>query len=206
MIIELLDVSPYDDRRMMCTVDVTDDEGQTTKIAHFIPYDTAEWRIAEYELDPTDPDTIIDILLWEGHADADVPEELKLYRAPTVAEAREALVGAVRARKVASDAQRQARQAERLSRLTGAALAAAKADEDPEESARAKMRGLCIVQDETVRAKREHVLSLRAVMETQRSRPAGPASATERAKIFNPILTKGAISGDDHDPSSSAQA
>jgi hypothetical protein len=174
MIIELLDVQPYDSHQMMCTLDVTDDGGTTVRTAYFLPYDAAEWRIAEYDLDPADHETVLDILLWEMHAHADVPEDLKLHHAPTVEAARTAMLGAVRARKATSDSKRAAK------------LRGKGAGEDPEPAAREKMRGLCLVQDDVVEVKREHVHRQRETISEQRSASLAPPLplAGDRAAQF----------------------
>lgn len=177
MIVELIDVQPYDEHRMFATVDITSDDGTTVRNAHVIPYDAAEWRIAEYELDPADPataDTVVDILLWEGHVHPEIPEDKRLYAAATSADARDALLGAIKTRKAKSDAGKQARRAG----LRGAADPAA-----AEANARARLVGLCVVDAEVVAAKQEHVRRTRDnLAQVQRS---APASASERLAALN---------------------
>lgn len=179
MIIELIDVERYDDQHMMCTVDVTDEEGTATlRTAHFIPYDAAEWRIAEYELDPEDPHTVVDVLLWEAHAQAEVPEELHLANAPTVAHAREALLGAVRAHKTTNDSARRAK------RMAAARGKASLADADPEAAVRQKIIALCPVDAEVIAVKREHIRLMREKAQATR-----PSLAADRVAGLKPIET-----------------
>lgn len=55
---------------------------------HKFPVDTLEWRAAEYGIDPTDLDTLLDIVIHEPFlGDPDRPD-LALHEAPTVEEAR----------------------------------------------------------------------------------------------------------------------
>jgi hypothetical protein len=174
MIIELIEAQPYDDRQMVCTVDVTDDEGTLTRVAHFIPYEAAEWRIAEYDLDPADTDTVVDVLLWEAHAHADVPEELRLHAAPTVEAAREALLGAVQARKGVARASKAG----------------------PEAEARQRLIALCPVDEEVVAAKRQHVQNMRASVTA--ARPASPPLAADRLAALTSTEERHAIPDDNH--------
>lgn len=184
MIIELVDAQQYDEHRMLAAVEVTDDDGTVRRVAHVLPYDAAEWRIAEYELDPNDPataDDVVDILLFEAHTPVheDIVEEQRLYAAATVADARDALLGAVRARKATSEARKAAARANR----------AGKAAADPaqtERTARNKFISLCVVDAEVVALKQEHVRAARDRVAAERaaSRAAGPI---DRAAALRPL-------------------
>lgn len=84
-----------------------------TNHMHVFPKDTLEWRAAEYEIDPTDVDTLIDVVLHEPFLDPEdkavrkagklspalqnnktirkgEAEPTNLFNAPTIADAREA--------------------------------------------------------------------------------------------------------------------
>lgn len=178
MTFRVADVQEYQGTHIMVALDVTDEEGNATKVAHLIPKDAAEWRIAEYGLDPEDGDTVLDVLLFEGQAQADVPEDYRLHRAATVREAREALLGAVQAHKATNEAGRPA--------LRGAAKAA-----DPEPNARARFWALCKVDPAVVEAKRNHVAAVRAELA---ARPL-PLAADRVA----PFLDKEMLHGNDDD-------
>lgn len=71
------------------TADLTQDDGTTILFEYTFPDDTLEWRAAEYEIDPTDLDTLLDIVLYEPHLPADDQPELSLHHAPTVKSARD---------------------------------------------------------------------------------------------------------------------
>lgn len=163
MIIKLLDVQEHGPDHLLAALEVTDDEGNVTRTVHFMPKDAAEWRVAEYGLDPNDHDTLIDVLLFEPHAHADIADEDKLHAAPTVKHARDALLGAVRARKATSDSKR-------------AAARGGKAD--PEPDARLRMKGLFAIHPEAVQAKREFVDQARERM--QKEPAARPSLADQR--------------------------
>jgi hypothetical protein len=47
------------------TGSITDDTGKTLPYLHQFPCDTLEWRAAEYAIDPTDVDTLLDIVMAE---------------------------------------------------------------------------------------------------------------------------------------------
>jgi hypothetical protein len=67
------------------------DTGSIIRMAQAFPEDTLEWRVAEYDLDPNDKDTLIDILLYEHHLDDDIDPDhpSTLAHAVTIKEARE---------------------------------------------------------------------------------------------------------------------
>lgn len=183
MIIELVDVQEYGPDHIMSTLDVTDDAGKTVRMAHFMPKDAAEWRVAEYGLDPDDHETLIDVLLHEGHAQADLAPEDTLHHAPTVEHARNALLGAVRARKATSDAGRRL----------------AKGKPDPEAAARQRMKGLFVIHPDVVAAKREHVEGQRAAVKAARERGTPPPSlAAQRLAAFTQPPRSADASDHDH--------
>jgi len=64
-------------------------DGTTMPGKHVFPADTLEWRAAEYEIDPSDLDTLLDIVLWEPFLGEDNERpDLSLYEAPTIEAAR----------------------------------------------------------------------------------------------------------------------
>lgn len=46
---------------------ITDDTGVVHEGVHVFPHDTLEWRAAEYGIDPTDTNTLMDIVLAEPY-------------------------------------------------------------------------------------------------------------------------------------------
>jgi hypothetical protein len=58
---------------------------------HSFPYDALEWRAAEYGIDPSDVDTLMDIILTEPYiAATDYEPGTTLYDAPSIEDARKA--------------------------------------------------------------------------------------------------------------------
>lgn len=63
---------------------------------HVFPKDTLEWRAAEYDIDPSDVDTLLGIVLYEPLLDGHSHEHPKhLFNAATVTEAREYHTGRI---------------------------------------------------------------------------------------------------------------
>lgn len=143
MKVTLVDVQEYDQNHLLAALEVADEEGNTVRVAHVMPKDAAEWRVAEYGLDPNDHDTLIDVLIHEGHVHAAIAPEDSLHLAPTVEHAREALLGAVRARKA----------------KVGPAVA--KGRVHPEADARQRMAGMFLMHEGVIAAKREYVEHIR---------------------------------------------
>jgi hypothetical protein len=68
---------------------VTGDDGIVREGVHAFPYDTLEWRAAEYGIDPSDVDTLMDIVLAEPYLTAaDWAEGSRLHDADTIEQAR----------------------------------------------------------------------------------------------------------------------
>jgi hypothetical protein len=176
MMIEVLDVQGHGPEHMLLALQVTDDEGNTARMAHYMPRDAAEWRVAEYGLDPDDHDTLIDVLLFEQHAHAngDIAEEDQLHLAPTVEHAREALLGAVRARKATSEAKRTAARGRKA---------------DPEPAVRLRVKDMFDIHPEAVEAKREYVGMARERMQAERAARPSLAGAERAANIRNLMAT-----------------
>lgn len=67
--------------------DITAPDG--SRHMHVFPVDTLEWRAAEYELDPSDLDTLLEIVLAEPFLDPDPDDPtLSLFDADTIKQAR----------------------------------------------------------------------------------------------------------------------
>lgn len=192
MIVKLISAEEQGEN-IFSVLEVTDEGGTTQRVAHLMPKDAAEWRVAEYDLDLEDHDTVIDVLLFEGlvHANGDVAEEDRLHNAPSRAHAREALLGAVRARKATSETRRAA-----LPKAKGRAV------KDPEPDARQQMAGLFRIHPEVVEAKREFVEHTRKRVKEERQQSARPAPplAAERAANIRAIIerTNGNAADTDH--------
>lgn len=167
MILELVSSEIYEDgERIIALLDVTDDDGRTTRLAYLFPRDTIEWRAAEYDLDPlSDAELLTDIVLFEPHVT--IPEEKRLYRT-SKAEAKEALLALVKAEKDKSDqgkaAKRKALPAARLAEVQGG-----------EEEIRRNIRAMSHVHPQVVEAKRQYVDQQ---IEDQNNRPAKPDRVT----------------------------
>lgn len=72
---------------------ITHDDGTEEHGVHIFPYDTMEWRAAEYAIDPDDTATLLDIVLMEPYlTEADSNPALALHAAPTLEDARAAHV------------------------------------------------------------------------------------------------------------------
>jgi hypothetical protein len=61
-------------------------------ITHVFPKTTLEWRAAEYGIDPTDADTLLDVVLHEQILDDDTAARITadLFEAPSTSRARDA--------------------------------------------------------------------------------------------------------------------
>lgn len=67
----------------------TDDDGTVVTSQHFFPPDTLEWRAAEYGIDPSDVDTLMDIVLAEPYlTDQHWATGSQLHDANTIDQAR----------------------------------------------------------------------------------------------------------------------
>lgn len=101
MKIEIIDAR--DDGRGHWVIDrvTTLDDGSKELGVYVMPLDTLEWRAAEYGIDPSDVDTLMDVVLAEHHL---TPEEHGhvpvLFTADTVDEARRAHLAACAAAKL----------------------------------------------------------------------------------------------------------
>lgn len=71
------------------TTELTDDAGITRRIAHVIPETTFEWRVAEYDLDPSDGDTLLNMVLYEPYLENVPTQGSPLWNSPTIKVARQ---------------------------------------------------------------------------------------------------------------------
>lgn len=146
MIVELIDAGLHANGHILATVDVTDDEGNTTRLAYFFPPDTMEWRVAEYDLDPVaDADLLLDIVLFEPHIE--LPEEKRLYMTDR-ATAKATLLDTVKAERGKSEAAKANRRE-------------GQAEADKESEVRRKVKALSvwhptIVEDKKKLVQRKH--------------------------------------------------
>ena len=70
---------------------INPDIGPPVRLAHAFAEDIIEWRVAEYDMDPNDRDSLLEMILFEPHLDDGVNDEhpLSLLNAPTIADARD---------------------------------------------------------------------------------------------------------------------
>lgn len=167
MRLDLIDVEMHGDEHLLATVDVTKPGEKTVRIAYIFPRDTLEWRAAEYGIDPADVETLLDIVLWEPHME--VAAEKHLYSAPTIAEARDHLLGEVSARKAQSEA---LRGPERASLARGRA------------SVRERIVELSHLDPDVIRSKAEMVALHRDKSTKQHGSVSRQATAPSRVEKF----------------------
>ncbi len=107
-------------------------DGSTMNGKHVFPQDTLEWRAAEYEIDPADTDTLLDMVLWEPLLDEDDEPDLDVHSAPTIRAARE-------------------RHLERIAKRKGKAPKLRRLGADPVREA---VKGMCVMNPEAVDIKK----------------------------------------------------
>lgn len=77
------------DRNWTAITRHTYDDGTSQDSCHIFPLDTMEWRAAEYSIDPSDVDTLLDIVLAEPYLTSeDWATGYQLHDAPDIATAR----------------------------------------------------------------------------------------------------------------------
>lgn len=160
------------------------------------PTDAAEWRIAEYELDPdVDMDAVLEALVYE-HTLPPAAEGKGLAHAPDIATAREDWLGRVRAAK--------AEKPLTSKKTRGAAT-------DVSEPM-AKLKAACKVDARAVHLKRELVKDQRERLARGRERAAqGKAAGPTRVEILENEVAlmkakKGEQGGDNHDAARAPKA
>lgn len=187
MMIELLYAEDHGEDKMLIATNITQN-GETTKVAYIIPRETWEWRVAEYDLDPEDTETALDILLHSPHVN--IPQGEGLYDGVTVEAAREALLSRVRDHRKNSDTEKAARTALRKA-------------SDPEVAVRGQILGLLHKDPEVIAVKRE-VIAIhrqRADEERAKAKPARDRLADMKLK-----LKEMKDAGIDHVPPAADQA
>lgn len=78
------------------------DGNKTFRMAQVIPEDMMEWRAAEYDIDPNDRDTLMDIILYQHHLDDGIDDNShpqSLMWASTVEEARDFHLNRIKTKK-----------------------------------------------------------------------------------------------------------
>lgn len=162
---------------------VTNDEGvQRMELQIFAP-ETLEWRAGEYGIDPTDIDTLIDIVLYENHTEVPRP----LWNAPDRATARAQLLSgiqntkaSVKRRSVAAPTKANRRNA--LSSAGVDQVYVDAAEEDPVEV----IKRTCRIDPEVVAVIREHVDRMRKKSPQGSSSRTGADRAAELRKNLMP--------------------
>lgn len=153
--------------------ELTLDDGQTVRGRHVFPDDALEWRAAEYDIDPGDMDTLLDMVLWEPHLpDPDRPD-LMLHDAPDIDSAREYHLSRIQAMKDRSN------------------KAQVQGKPDP---IREQIKGLARINSQAIELKRRMVGSSRAARARQRAILAqmtvGPVSEEERVERLKAIMAR----------------
>ncbi len=143
-------------------LNVTADDGSTSRMLHTFPTDTMEWRAAEYGIDHEDRSTLLDIVLVEAHLTPnEIAKGVALYDAPDIDTARR----------------------DHLARCAAAKLRlrmSTRAKGSPLDRVRAES----VMHSEVIEVKREHVARTRAAVAEERRRrqlPAAVLSGAERA-------------------------
>lgn len=88
MKIELTDVKDDGEGHWVIGRVITLDDGTKHEGVYVLPHDILEWRAAEYDIDPEDTETLLDMVLAEHHLELSDPVPV-LFTANTVSEARE---------------------------------------------------------------------------------------------------------------------
>lgn len=162
--------------------ELTMDDGQVIRGRHVFPDDTMEWRAAEYGIDPTDLETLLDVVLWEPHLPEPDRPELLLHDAPSVEAARTYHLSRIADRKGTAGRPPQAgppdpvrSQIVALSRMNPAALEVKKVLVDEGRKARKKERAALARMAMEPVSEAARVARLKAVL----TRPQGAQSRSK---------------------------
>lgn len=176
-------------RLIVLEQEITLDDGSTIRGRHVFPDDTLEWRVAEYGMDPADPDPILEMVLWEPHLpEADQPE-LLLHDAPDIPTAREYHLkrisdfkgkGANPSHPGPPDPVRG--QVVALSRMNPQAIEVKKVMVDEGRKARGKERAMLARMAAEPVNEAARVARLKAVLTRPQGRPAGKGSNSGEGK------------------------
>lgn len=110
---------------------------------HTMPPDTLETRAAEYDIEPTDVDTLLDLVLAENLLTTDQAHPDFLFNAPTRAHARDAHL--VRCRAAVEVAQATTKRVNALGKIEARAAG--------EPTPREKVKALIVIDPDVVREK-----------------------------------------------------
>lgn len=152
---------------------ITNDDGtQRMELQIFAP-ETLEWRAGEYGIDPTDVDTLVDIVLYENHMEVPRP----LWNAPDRATARAQLLSGLQSTKASTQKKSVAAltKANRRNALSAAGVDQVyvdAAEQDPIEF----IKQTCRIDPEVVLVIRDHIDKVR-----RGRKPSGPRSGADRA-------------------------
>lgn len=146
----------------------TYDSGLIEQGGHVFPFDTLEWRAAEYDIDPADIETLLDIVLAEPYLTVeDWATGYRLHDAPDVATARRDHIA------------RCARAKLRHRISTRPAVPDPARAANPQEHPLDPIRRSPGIDIEVVAVKKEHVRRFRQAVAEERARPpeTGPTRA-----------------------------
>lgn len=153
------------DGHWLVTQTHTEDNGTSTRHVHAFPLDTLEWRVAEYGIDPADVDTLLDVVLTEGHlTPQDWEDGHQLHNAPDIATAR----------------------ADHLARCAKAKLRHRISTRGAAGNALQRIRDESPLHHEVVKVKREHVEQVRRHVQEQLQAAAAAAPAALSAPAPTP--------------------
>lgn len=156
---------------------VTRDDGTDFMQLHVFYPETLEWRAAEYGIEPTDLDTLIDIVLTDPFDDEDDP----LWQVETREEARDLMLAKVQARKerITPAQRRNGKSRADICREAGIPEEyAVAAEEDPIEYLKRAAR----VNPEVVEMLKEHVDKQREKLKDEQKKEKKQAMAA-RASV-----------------------
>lgn len=148
--------------------EIVGDDGSIVRGRHVMPEDTLEWRAAEYEIDPGDFDTLLDMVLWEPFVE-EVPGT-GLFDAPTVTNAREAAMDRVAAVRGSRPGVRP------------------KAQQADDTEARELVRGMILMNPEAIAMKRENVRRARNQIASEKRALAAAKSEEKRVEELRRAL------------------
>lgn len=95
---QLADYGPQMGDMFVLAVEVIDDDGTSKMVAQHIPADTFEWRAVEYGIDPTDMDTLIEIVIHEPYINMTADDPLMIHNTDDQQAARNHHLNKIRAR------------------------------------------------------------------------------------------------------------
>lgn len=137
---------------------------------HWMPKDIFEWRAAEYGIDPTDMDTLIDIVLSEPFLeDSDYAEGESLFDADDITTARLAHKSRCARGKLRGRITTRGKIAQKGGLLH-------------------KMRTESLMDDEVLQVKREHVAQQREIAKEERMKALEVSTGKQRAEKLRATL------------------